>query len=267
MNSFKTDIADICFELSSEKMSRIDALRDGFTPFISSGSKEPNFRVHIKFHKNNKIKHGAFYITHMWKDEYVQIKTSGFSAGIDFSKNRIDVASDPDYGVGGIIKTVLSAILIKEGGFLLHASSVLKKERGASYVFAGPSESGKTTIARLARDLVLTDETTAVKRERGEYRAYSTPFSGEYGNVKENSAGMLKALFFIQKGPSFTHRRLTNGETVRNLFVNAMARTTDPNTANMLFANFSRFAGSVPCHELFVRPVPELWRYIDEHIG
>lgn len=266
MVPLKIDIAGYSLALSSVDADRIDALRDGFAPFISSPSKSADFRVDIRFDLKNK-KRGDFYISHVWGKKSVLINTPGFSADIDLTNKKIRVFSVPDYGVGGIIKTVLSALLVKDGGFLLHASAVLRKACRASYVFAGPSESGKTTIARIARDLVLTDETTAIKNASGRYRAHATPFSGEYGGVEENSSGALKTLFFINKGGSFSHRVLAPSEVVKRLFVNAMARTTDRETANRLLANFSRFAGAVPCHELFVKPTPELWRYIDEHIG
>ena len=68
-------------------------------------------------------------------------------------------------------------------------------------MFFGPSGSGKTTIARLSGDrVVLSDETVAIAGDSGSYRAYATPFAGEFGVVKENGRAAVRAAFLIREG-------------------------------------------------------------------
>ncbi len=62
------------------------------------------------------------------------------------------------YGADTVLRIVHSLILSTQGGFLLHASSVIRN--GRAFLFTGPSGAGKSTIVGLAPDdvVVLTDE-------------------------------------------------------------------------------------------------------------
>jgi hypothetical protein len=67
------------------------------------------------------------------------------------------------YAIDGVLRILHSLILAREGGFLVHAASVVRN--GRAFVFAGISGAGKTTIARLAPPDVtlLTDEISYIR--------------------------------------------------------------------------------------------------------
>jgi len=69
------------------------------------------------------------------------------------------------YAIDGVLRILHSLILAREGGFLVHAASAIRK--GQAFVFAGVSGTGKTTISRLAPPDVtlLTDEISYVRAE------------------------------------------------------------------------------------------------------
>ena len=70
------------------------------------------------------------------------------------------------YAIDSVLRIVHTLLLSAEGGFLLHASSVVRN--GRAFLFTGPSGAGKTTIVGLApHDVtVLTDEISYVRSDR-----------------------------------------------------------------------------------------------------
>jgi len=83
------------------------------------------------------------------------------------------------YAFDACLRICFATVLPEAGGILFHGSSIAI---GASaHLFVGPSEAGKTTIARLSGKKVLNDEITAIKCNDNEIQAFGTPFWGEMG--------------------------------------------------------------------------------------
>ncbi len=163
-----------------------------------------------------------------------------------------------------LLRLLCAVFLLPRGGFLLHASGVV--HRGRAWVFCGPSESGKTTIARLAGGRpVLSDETVAVApRSRG-YAAFATPFFGEGGPAmgQANTEARLRGLCFLHKAPGFSHRRLTAREAVERAFPQVYLPKGERPVVSRLLGGLAEFASAVPCYDLCFPPRPELWEYLD----
>src|SRR5207247_1225576 len=71
-----------------------------------------------------------------------------------------------DRGLENFLRILTASHILESGGFLLHASGVVRA--GRAYVFFGPSGSGKTTVTHLSPgDQVLSDDLTLVVRTRG----------------------------------------------------------------------------------------------------
>jgi hypothetical protein len=89
---------------------------------------------------------------------------------------------------------LLSWALLSEEGFLLHAATVVRN--GKAYVFTGRSGAGKSTVASLSpRGSVLTDEISLLKLVNGEWRAFGTPFWGEFRADGTNISAPLAGIF------------------------------------------------------------------------
>ncbi len=96
------------------------------------------------------------------------------------------------------LRVFYSIILTQHDGFLVHAAGLGKN--GQAYLFAGPSESGKTTTASVAGDFtVLNDELVLVKKQSDTFYLHATPFNGNYDRPIENSSAPLKGFFFLDK--------------------------------------------------------------------
>lgn len=72
-------------------------------------------------------------------------------------------------------------------GFLLHSSAVVADGRG--FVFVGPSEAGKSTVARLsAAHHVLGDEMHLLRRDAAGWSVVGTPFNGLFRGKRPGEA-------------------------------------------------------------------------------
>ncbi len=82
-------------------------------------------------------------------------------------------------------------------GTFIHSSGIADGEKG--YIFAGPSEEGKSTIAKLSYpETVLSDEVILLRKSNnGRKKVYGTPFNGELEGI--NRGVDCKGIYFIEK--------------------------------------------------------------------
>lgn len=82
-------------------------------------------------------------------------------------------------------------------GTFIHSCGISDDKGG--YIFAGQSEAGKSTIARLSLPrTVLCDELILLRKNRdGKKQIFGTPFGGEFEGI--NKSTDCKAIYFIEK--------------------------------------------------------------------
>ena len=201
-----------------------------------------------------------------WQKGGFHITMPGCRAHGSIAGRRVHLAVPP--GSTGLspsfLRCLCSLLLLGEGGFMLHASGVARN--GRAWVFCGPSEAGKTTIARLAGTRrVLNDETVAILKRGRCYVACATPFYGEGGPVMatKNTRAGAQGVFFLHKARQFAHRQLTASEAVERAFSQVFLPKKDPAVVAGILEALAAFAGRVPCYDLFFRPDPALWEYLD----
>jgi hypothetical protein len=155
-----------------------------------------------------------------------------------------------------------------KNNFLVHACAVSRD--GVGYAFSGPSESGKSTIARLSSDYrVLNDEMVIIKKENGNYIVSSTPFRGDFFDSEEGSAP-LKAIFLIKHG----NKKNVIKKISKSEFITRILREVaypDPwlsMNREKVFLEMLDFcadvASEVPFYELQFLPDKRFWDSIDE---
>jgi hypothetical protein len=107
-------------------------------------------------------------------------------------------------------------------GLIMHAAGI--KENARALVFAGKSESGKSTTARLwhkhSKAVVLNDDRIIVRKTERGYRAYSGPWSGEFGHQRTavSDEAQLLALFIIEHAKKNFCRLLSGTDAFRFLY-------------------------------------------------
>jgi hypothetical protein len=93
---------------------------------------------------------------------------------------------------------VLFVHLVTHGlGVMIHACGIVLDGKG--YLFAGPSNAGKTTLSRLwaqATDAtILGDECLILRKRDGKFWIYGTPWVGEAGLYSPSGASVEKVFF------------------------------------------------------------------------
>lgn len=201
-----------------------------------------------------------------WENGNFQVKMAACRAQGSIAGKRIRVSVPPVATAlsPSLLRLLCSLLLLRRGGFMLHASGVLQNRR--AWIFCGPSDAGKTTIARLAGGRrVLNDETVAIVKRGRDYVACSTPFFGEGGPVMAEAQAQapLTGICFLHKAKHFGHRRLTASQAVGRAFSQVFLPKREHSVVSGILETLSDFAGRVPCYDLFFQPQPELWEYLD----
>lgn len=126
-----------------------------------------------------------------------------------------------EYAVDSLLRMYLSWELLNRTGFLLHAATVVRE--GRAYVFAGKSGAGKSTVASLSPPgSVLTDEISLVRRESGLWRAYGTPFWGEFRAAGSNTSAPVAGILKLAQAKANECQPLGRVELFRVLMTNIL---------------------------------------------
>jgi len=172
--------------------------------------------------------------------------------------------TDVLHGLDAVLRIVHSLILAEEGGFLVHAASLIRN--GKAWAFAGVSGTGKTTMARLAPldTTLLSDEVTYIRRQTAAdgtsgYLAYGNPFYGELRKSGVNTEAPLFQLCLLEQGKRHTLQAVERGEAVRALLRHVMCFSRDVALGNCLFDAVCAFVDQVPVTRLTFARDPGVW--------
>ena len=239
-----------------------DLLSHRYTGFVGV-SGQPRFEFDVDLVAPSK---------EMESDEDVQVTTregNWFLRRGDFhaqwdpraKRGHIRQSANP-YSIDSVLRIVHSLILAREGGFLLHAASVMRN--GRAFLFSGVSGAGKTTISRLAPPDVtlLTDEISYVRLDAGAYHACGTPFAGELARVGENCAAPVAALFFLEKGPENRIEPIDSATALRSLMRNILFFAEEEELVKLIFGSACAFVDRVPVNRLTFFPDERVWSLI-----
>jgi hypothetical protein len=166
------------------------------------------------------------------------------------------------YAIDSVIRIILSLVLARDGGFLLHAASAMRG--GRALLLSGVSGAGKTTIARMAPAgaILLSDEISCVRRTGTGYHAFGTPFAGELGISGARIVAPVAALYFLRQGPRNAIGSIEPARAAATLLRNILFFADDPALAGGVFATACDFAARVAVAELTFRPDPDVWELL-----
>ena len=166
------------------------------------------------------------------------------------------------YSIDAVLRIVHSLVLAGQGGMLVHASSAVRN--GRAFLFAGVSGAGKTTISRLAPPdvMLLTDEISYLRHDRGGYMAYGTPFYGELAKPGDNIRAPLAALYLLAKGDANTIEPVAPTEATRALLECILFFAHDPELVGRVFESACELVTRVPVFRLTFFPDARVWELI-----
>ena len=166
-----------------------------------------------------------------------------------------------EYGLDSLIRILLSMLLSRQRGFLLHAATVVNK--GRAYVFTGKSGAGKSTVASLSpKGKVLTDEISLLRFVDGAWHAFGTPFWGEFRADGANVHAPIAGLYFLNQSLEDRVERVSTRESLRALLPNILFFSRERQMTDDLLCLLTEFVSSVPCCRLFFRKDCTFWDVI-----
>ena len=184
----------------------------------------------------------------------------------DFTKGELylspDVFAARRPGAAGVfplsypLDELLFINLLAQGrGVELHGCGV--SIRGEGLLFIGPSGAGKSTIARLMATrpgvTVLSDDRTILRRMKGRWRIYGTPWHGTARAFAAEGAE-LKRIFVLRHSDSNQARRLSPARAAAILVARSFPTYWNPAGMNYTLTLVEQVISDLPIYDLGFQP-------------
>lgn len=194
---------------------------------------------------------------------------------------------DPSRGIGRLetlstkpirylavfLRNLFSFLIVRGGGFVLHACGVIKDGKG--YVFIGSSGSGKTTVARSSpNSIILSDDLVFIRPlipdsasdfARGDYRMFSTPKWGDWkGNDGINRPFPVNGLFVLVKDRELYLKKISYAKGTSMILTIPGLYNSDRFGESALDRWIDLVMG-IPCYELHFPLDGDIWRCIEHY--
>lgn len=151
---------------------------------------------------------------------------------------------------------------------LIHSSGVIRAQDG--FLFVGASEAGKSTIAELSRDRIVTnDEMNLIEFSAAGPILSGTPFNGLFAAKEPAARAPLRAILLLDKGPIHRLDQIRASECVTRIASQiappvAIEAEMNQGTGLDLLDLATRLNAVVPVRKLTFLPDAGFWATIDE---
>jgi hypothetical protein len=277
----KLKIADIVISLDTrlriEPFIKKRGLR--YNRFIYKGSREPGIKLRIiraekrpNFHKLSKIfsctrpangkanwnlfRNGNKYLIEQHGAQGLQCAT----LNKNFNRGVISLLLDKDNSgwvleniVYDFLQKILMSYLSFKDGMFVHSAG-LEDINGRGFLFAGRSESGKSTMAQFwqkhTRARVFNDDRVIIRKQNNKFFIFGGlwhGYSNDYSVSGEDKA-VLDRIFFIYRAKGHKVRALNLKESCRYFYPNIFPVFWDRGSLKRQFDLCHEIANSVPAY-------------------
>lgn len=158
--------------------------------------------------------------------------------------------------------------MLKQSVLTFHG--VLMEYQGKGIIISAPSETGKTTHARLWRDyknaLIINGDNACCIKESGQWMGFGIPWSGTSGESVNRSVP-IQALVILNRGEQNQARKLSLYEAFGESLPMLHTPTWDADTSELALTMFDDFLENIPVIHLDCRPdedaVNVLYQYLE----
>lgn len=163
---------------------------------------------------------------------------------------RRDLAAYP-YPLSAPLDRVLFVNIITHGlGLMLHACGIVQDGKG--YIFAGPSNAGKTTLSRLwakaSEATILGDECLILRKQGNRFWVYGTPWVGEAGLFSPLGAP-VEGVFFIRHSQQNSLDPIAPNRAAEQLLAQSILTPYDPMAVQSGLDLCLDFVAEIPAHD------------------
>lgn len=181
----------------------------------------------------------------LFKDNRLELKRGDFSAALDLRSGTGELSAAPyEQCLDAFLRSLLSSLLPRQGGFMLHSAGIVKG--GRAYLFLGRSGAGKSTLAKLAAGAgleVISDEINLLRPQGRGYRVYGSPFWGEMRCEGRPGSWPLGGICLLGKARVNSAAACGGSEALRSLLRCQLNFEKGPGTAGLLLGNAARLLG------------------------
>ena len=174
--------------------------------------------------------------------------TTGTILMNDASVENTSVVAPLEFPLAELISINL---LARGRGVEIHGCGVVDRD-GRAYLFAGQSEAGKTTSARLwhpADALILSDDRIILRARDGVVWMYGTPWHGEAEFASPHSAPLTK-IFFLEQASENAARPVRGAAAAARLFACSFPPFHDQDGLSFTLSLLANIVERVPCFSL-----------------
>ena len=155
--------------------------------------------------------------------------------------------------------------------FLIHSSGVIRVEKGNrdGFLFVGASEAGKSTVAELSRNQIITnDEMNLIEFTNNGPVLHATPFNGLFREKETDISAPLKAVLLLKQGPEHCLREVSRRKAVTLLASQIAPPVGIEDMMNQitgleLLEMADRLSQAAPIKEMTFLPDPGFWAEIN----
>lgn len=176
--TFLLKIANIPIILHLRTRHDLKILEEKYKDYVVSFAAKPSPKYHIYLETGN-LKSSTYLLA---QNYYITI---------DSLEKEFLMFND-------LFRKLFCNILSKEGGFIFHASSLIKNNKG--YVFVGKKGSGKSTVRKLFPKFACLGDDSAIIRKSGrKYYLYGSPFYQKTNRSYPNIKVPIALILFLNK--------------------------------------------------------------------
>lgn len=174
--------------------------------------------------------------------------------GKDCGVNYVSPDVFPDYYLESLIiyKKLCEYIMSNANGILLHSSAVAVD--GNAYLFTAPSGTGKSTHARLWRELLgaravmINDDKPIIRFVDGDFYVYGTPWNGKH-RLGTNARAKVKAICYLSRAEDNSIKKVEP----QDLIIDVLGQTIlpkDKEVADKVYPFIDKLLKSVDLYKL-----------------
>jgi hypothetical protein len=272
--SLNLEVGSIIIGLYFEKKKIFLHFKEYFDGYYSLN--EPDIHIQIKTTEKGRFSEvpNSLFLTKKVKSNRFEAG-NGLLKGIHNSKNGEWKFSVHTLILEGeyirvfeqILYQVFITISKQLDSFLVHSCGVIND--GWGYLFVGPSEAGKSTIAGLSQNFhVLNDEINIIDLSTETPTLEGTPFNGLY-RVKKMGKAPLKGIFILHKSAFHSVEKITGGKAIKPLAneiipLIGLKEELSSHTYMEMMDAAKKIYDKVPVYKLNFLPDSGFWKLIKE---
>ena len=169
-------------------------------------------------------------------------------------KSQAGAETFPDYYLESlaVFRKLCDYVLSFRQGIIFHSSAIAVD--GKAYLFTAPSGTGKSTHARLWREMLgeravmINDDKPIIRFVDGDFYVYGTPWNGKH-HLDTNAHAKIAAICEIRQGKENKIRRISPQEMLTVVF-NQTIRPTELDKMDNLLSILDKLLTTVPLYRL-----------------